>query len=91
MIFCFFSHTYGPIFLGPGIPQNCRSGSMVTLPSGNEAVLIGCYTEETYTDKIYKLTWQGEHLQWLTLPQKLKYARSSAIAMMIPGSLTNCN
>ena len=65
---------------------------MVTSPSSNEAILFGCKDEnDKINDKIYKLFWQGEHLQWLTLPQKLKYPRTSAVAMWIHDSLTSCN
>ena len=80
------------ILVGPQLPQSCSYGSMVTLPSDNEAILVGCFDASmtAATEKIYKLTWQGEHLQWVTLPQMLKYARYGAVAMLIPNSLTNC-
>ena len=72
---------------GPQLPRSCSHGSMVTLPGDNEAVLVGCkYSDEN----IYKLTWEGEHLQWVTLPQVLKFARYGAVAMLIPNSLTDC-
>ena len=76
------------MFTGPTVVDPCIYGSMVTLTSGIEAVLVGC---ESFTEKIYKLTWQGEHLQWVTLPQKLKYPREGAVAMLIPDSMTDCN
>ena len=63
---------------------------MVKLPSGNEVILLGCENDTSATDSIYKITWQGEDLQWETLPQKLKYPRSNAIAMLIPDSMTEC-
>ena len=57
-----------------------------------EAILFGCSDEnDKISDNIYKLIWQGEHLQWLTLPQKLKYPRTHAVAMWIPNSFTSCN
>ena len=66
---------------------------MVTLPSNNQTILVGC--SETLdgigssgTVKIFKLTWQGEHLQWVLLQQELKFPRYSAVAMLIPG--THC-
>ena len=63
---------------------------MVKLPSGNEVILLGCENDTSATDSIYKITWQGEDLQWEILPQKLKYPRSNAIAMLIPDSMTEC-
>ena len=63
---------------------------MVTLPIGNEAVLVGCEGGNSI-DKIFKIIWEGEQLKWVTLPQKLKYPRTSAVAMLIPDSMTNCN
>ena len=75
--------------LGPQLPYECVDGSMVTLPNDNEAILVGCYRTE-HTEKIYKLTWQDEHLQWVTLQQMLKHARYGAVAMLIPNSLTDC-
>ena len=62
---------------------------MITLPSNNEAILVGA-CENSRTGHIHKLTWQGEHLQWLTLPQILKYPRLLAVAMWIPNSMTSC-
>ena len=76
------------MFTGPTVVKPCIYGSMVTLTSGTEAVLIGC---ESFTEMIYKLTWQGEHLQWVALQQKLNYPRYSAVAMLIPNSKTICN
>ena len=67
---------------------------MVTLPSGNEAILVGCGVPGPNQEgSIFKLTWdsEGEHLQWVTLPQKLKYPRHSLVAMLIPDSMTDCN
>ena len=68
---------------------------MVTLPNGNvdgtEAVLIGCNDgNKNGLEKIFKITWQGDHLVWETLTQQLKYPRNQAIAMNIPETLTHC-
>ena len=62
---------------------------MATLPSGNEAVLVGCFYDNPgpdLSDKIYKLTWQGGNLKWELLPQKMKHPRTSTVAMFIPDS-----
>ena len=80
------------IFAGPQLPLKCLGGSMITSTSNNEAILVGCKDEnDVQAGKTYKLTWQGEHLQWLTLPQKLKYPRTRTVAMWIPNSFTSCN
>ena len=90
MDFC-FSKTEN-IFQGPKLPQKCAYGSMVTLPNDNEAVLVGCEDENLdFTEKIYKLTWQGEHLNWVTMAQELKYPRYDAVAMLVQNEITNCN
>ena len=77
-------------FSGPQLPQECDPWSMITLPSDREVVLMGCYNG-SHSENIYKLTWQGENLEWVTLPQKLKYPRGDAVAMLIPDSITDCN
>ena len=80
------------ILVGPKLPQKCEYGSMVSLPNENEAVLVGCVDENhDITEKIYKLTWQGEHLKWVTMVQKLKYPRYGAVAMLVQNEITNCN
>ena len=63
---------------------------MVTEPKGDEIIYVGCNDGDDLTAEIFKLTWQGENLQWVVLPQKLKYPRKDAIAMFIPDSITNC-
>ena len=77
------------------MPQACVGGTMATLPFGNEprngAVLIGCNDgNKNGLEKIFKITWQGDHLVWETLTQQLKYPRNQAIAMNIPETLTHC-
>ena len=42
------------------------------------------------SDKIFKLTWKGENLEFVELPQKLEFARTAAVAMLIPDSKTIC-
>ena len=63
---------------------------MVTLPHGTEVVYVGCNDGDDTTADIFKLIWQGKHLQWVILPQKMKYPRKDAIAMFVPDSITNC-
>ena len=76
---------------GQWLPQVCVGGAMTTLPSGNEAVLIGCNDgNKNGLEKIFKVSWQGDELEWETLDQELKYPRNQAIAMIIPDSLTIC-
>ena len=64
---------------------------MVTLPMGKEALLIGCSDSpdgSTATDKIFKLSWQGGYLNWITIEKKLKFPRTNAVVMLLPG--THC-
>ena len=85
-----FSHVIY-IFSGLQLPRFCKFGSMVTLPWGDEVLYVGCNDGDYPTKDIFKLTWQGDHLQWVMLPQKLKYPRKDAIAMFIPDSFnTDC-
>ena len=72
-------------YLGPKIPEVCESGSMVTLPNENEAVLLGCWMEN-----IYKLTWKGENLQWMSTGKSLQHPRDSAVAILLPDDMTDC-
>ena len=76
------------MFTGPSLLYPCTDGSMVTLTSGTEAVLVGCKNNDA---KIFKLTWQDEHLKWVELQQRLNYPRYQAVAMLIPNLKTNCN
>ena len=70
---------------------------MVTLDySGSEALLVGCNDVHGFFDNaIYNLTWEnwghGDQFHWEIMPQKLEYARSQAVAMMIPRSMTDCS
>ena len=91
-------------FPGPKVPyRGCYGATMVTLRSGNEAVMLGCedFSPKLWGSKesisgyrgsplIHKLTWQGEHLKWVLLAQSLRYTRTEAIAMLIPDSMTEC-
>ena len=42
------------------------------------------------SDKIFKLSWKGENLNFVELPQTLEFARTAAVAMLIPDSKTIC-
>ena len=87
-------------FTGPPLPDShgCAFGSLVTLDyTGSEAVLVGCTDLNGFYERgIYNLTWdkwgpgEGEHFQWQTMSQELKYTRTQAVAMMIPRSMTDC-
>ena len=83
-----YSHANFHFFQGPKLPQKCAHGTAVALPypNSNQAVVIGCSDGTSATEKIFKLTWQDENLQWVTLQQKLNFPRHSAVAMLIPGT-----
>ena len=64
---------------------------MATLPNGNEAVLIGCNGgNKDGLAKIFKISWQGDDLEWETTSQELKYPRNQAIAMFVPDVHAEC-
>ena len=93
-----FLHLYG--FTGPPLIGTCTFGSFATLSSGTEALLVGCQHNTTHnmttpnqnvkSDKIFKLSWKGENLNFVELPQTLEFARTAAVAMLIPDSKTIC-
>ena len=62
--------------------------TMKTLPSGNEAALLGCQIAGGIaSEKIHKLFWENGELKWKTLPNTVKNPRSSTVAMFIPNTL----
>ena len=96
-----FLHLYG--FTGPPLIGTCTYGSFATLSSGTEALLVGCQlntdkwpnqpnkpNQNVKSEKIFKLTCKGEILNFDELPQKLEFARTVAVAMLIPDSKTIC-
>ena len=63
---------------------------MVPMPNSKGALLLGCATPWSYTNKIYQLAWNGNDLIWNTLSNELKNPRDATIAMWIPHNLTKC-
>ena len=66
--------------------------NLITNPNKNGVLLIGGDPDGTNRqDKIYELKCENtiENCEWMALPQKLKYARESFIAMLIPDSLAH--
>ena len=66
---------------------------MITSPDEKGVIVIGGDLKpgNTQQDKIYELkcTNSLETCKWVTLQQKLKYARESFVAMLIPDSLAH--
>lgn len=82
--------------IGPKLPQKCEYGSMLPLPDGESAILVGCHYYDNsyssvYSDQIFQLSWNDEdNLEWSTMSQKLKFKRRASVVMMIPDELTTC-
>ena len=61
-------------FSGPDLPDGCVRGSMVTSPTGDGVILLGC---EPNRDAIYKMTLDSNGaFVWTKMKQKLKYPRT---------------
>ena len=70
------------------MPDDCKHGRMVSMPNGQEAILLGCYDNQ---EKIYKLFWNEDNLDWTTMTQTLKYPRYyNPIAMLLPDEMNTC-
>ena len=77
------------------MPISMHQHNMITTPDGKAVLVIGGdpYPDSNTVkhDKIYELQCTSglKTCKWITLEQKLKYARESFIAMFIPDSLAN--
>ena len=61
-------------FSGPDLPDECTWGSMVTSPTGDGVILLGCYENR---DAIYKMAPDSNGaFVWTKMKQKLKYPRT---------------
>ena len=61
---------------------------MVTSPSGQGAILVGCVGSQ---ESLYELRSIEGQLEWRKMKQKLQYPRYFSIAMTIPDNLVNCH
>ena len=60
--------------LGPDLPDVCSDGAMVTSPTGDGVILLGCYPNR---DAIYKMAPDSNGaFVWTKMKQKLKYLRT---------------
>ena len=69
------------------MPKALRSHAIVSI--GGEIIVIGGHFVGGET-ALYKLSCYDSNCKWTTLPQKLKFARSSMVAMAIPDDFFNC-
>ena len=61
-------------FSGPDLPDACYQGSMVTSPTGDGVILLGCYENQ---DAIYEMAPDSNGaFVWTKMKQKLKYPRA---------------
>ena len=74
--------------LGPNLPQGLQEFGMVSFE--DTVVAIGGYSDDGFSNILYKLTCKEESCQWMEMSQKLKVGRRNFIAMMVPSQLTNC-
>ena len=76
-------------FSGPDLPDECTYGSMVTSPTGDGVILLGCYENR---ETIYKMAPDSNGtFVWTKLRQKLKYPRhAQPIVAPISDDQVNC-
>ena len=59
---------------GPDLPDACYDGSMVTSPTGDGVILLGCYENQ---ETIYKMAPDSNGtFVWTKMRQKMKYPRT---------------
>jgi hypothetical protein len=76
---------------GPEFPVKISYHQMVTDKNGG-AVVIGGYTKpKVYLDTLYQLLHAGLDAKWTLMTQKLKLARGSAPAFLVPDSIVDCS
>ena len=75
-------------FTGPKLPDACTYGSMVTSPTEDGVILLGC---EQNPEAIYKMAPDSNGaLVWTKMKQKLKYPRSGPIVVSISDNQVTC-
>ena len=76
---------------GPDLPVSLTQHAMVPSPDGQGVLVIGGDVgNDNVQGSIYQLKCSSTSLDscyWITLEQKLKYAREAFVAMLIPDSL----
>ena len=73
---------------GPELMDKCQYGKMVTSPSGQGAILVGCNENP---ESLYELRNISGQLEWRKMKQTLQYPRYFTIAITIPDNLVNCH
>ena len=61
---------------------------MVTSPSGQGAILVGCNENP---ESLYELRNINGQLEWRKMKQKLQYPKYLTIAMTIPDNIVSCH
>ena len=76
-------------FSGPDLPEECYEGSMVTFPTGDEVILLGCNGNQS---AIYKMAPDSNGaFVWTKMKQKLIYPRyGRPIVAPIDDNQVNC-
>ena len=80
------NHNFNP--KGPDLLEKCQYGKMVTSPSGQGAILVGC---KENPESLYELRIINDQLEWRKMKQTLQYPKHFTVAMTVPDDLVNCN
>jgi len=75
---------------GNPLPKKIYGHAIVSI-SGDIIVIGGWDDDNELQSILYKLSCQNEDCQWTTLPQSLKFARNSMVAIAIPDDFFYCN
>ena len=74
--------------VGPKLLEPCSGSSMITSPSGEGVILLGC---REHKEAFYELNNSNGILSWRKMKQQLKYPRSDTVAMLVPDELVSCS
>ena len=73
---------------GPDLPVDCSFGKMITSPSGDGVILMGCQEH----DDVYKMVADSNgYYHWEATGHSLQYSRNNPIVEYIHQGLVNCN
>ena len=92
------SSVYAHWVAGPDLPVPIVAGSMIASPRHDALYVLGgnqdSQERNSFNEKIFKLSCSDtdiQNCQWKEVAKKLKYLRTSHVAMKIPRNLTFCS
>ncbi len=79
--------------MGPGLPFSFYGAAGVVTADGKSLILIGGGNAQNYRelDTLYRLQCFNLDCEWTMMEQKLKVARDSMVAMLIPEANVTCS